>query len=518
MHLERALEYVDAALSNASTKKPKKQDVGDWQKVCKVLQNLEESAAEKGETGLAITLSKPFQRLLKYPLLFQNLLYHTDPSTYEYESTLVMVAEVENIVRSIEDEKIQKEERDKTRDVFARIDGLDKVRQLALPKPSRILVEERSCNAGGPVNASLKLTLSPSPPPVINAKGVRGKSSLKRLSDVLGSGGIGGKKDLWYVVFNDVVLQCQRTGITSVPIAHTATNRVNSLPDMGSKSKYATTRRRNSYTKPRNLYKFIRVSQFVDADSIYSLRCRSKRGPLVTLCSQEKVLCLWKSKCARQVSHFTVLIYITPSVVRSRHHSVNQQPRIVPLPDDDEDDDNDSDDSDKKSKMSFSYWGADKITVQKPVIKGRLGASTRRSSPVASYGRESSANAKFGTRLISADHYPSAHRPGSRKTVNTPVSRRLAVPPTEETPNYAKATITRSAWDSSTKPAVSTGAANGQSNGQRKRNTSLASTSTKATVTPAAPQKILSPVPSEDSGVGLGLYQKVLANDPSLSN
>ena len=36
-----------------------------------------------------------------------------------------MVAEVENIVRSIEDEKIQKEERDKTRDVFARIEGLD---------------------------------------------------------------------------------------------------------------------------------------------------------------------------------------------------------------------------------------------------------------------------------------------------------------------------------------------------------------------------------------------------------
>ena len=33
-----------------------------------------------------------------------------------------MVAEVETIVRSIEDEKIQKEERDKTRDVFARIE------------------------------------------------------------------------------------------------------------------------------------------------------------------------------------------------------------------------------------------------------------------------------------------------------------------------------------------------------------------------------------------------------------
>ena len=30
---------------------------------------------------------------------------------------------------------------------------------------------------------------------------------------------------------------------------------------------------------------------------------------------------------------------------------------------------NDSDDSDRKSKMSFSYWGADKVTLQKPIVK-----------------------------------------------------------------------------------------------------------------------------------------------------
>ena len=84
LHLERALEQVDNALSTAApSKKPKKQDAHEWQKVCKALQKLEEIAMEKGETGLAITLSKPFQRLLKYPLLFQNLLFHTDPSTFE---------------------------------------------------------------------------------------------------------------------------------------------------------------------------------------------------------------------------------------------------------------------------------------------------------------------------------------------------------------------------------------------------------------------------------------------------
>lgn len=50
-----------------------------------------------------------------------------------------MVSEVETIVRSIEDEKIQKEERDKTRDAFARIDGLERDKVcilLTVPKKS----------------------------------------------------------------------------------------------------------------------------------------------------------------------------------------------------------------------------------------------------------------------------------------------------------------------------------------------------------------------------------------------
>lgn len=220
------------------------------------LQELERDASEKGETGLAITLSKPFQRLLKYPLLFQNLLFHTDPSTFEYESTLQMVAEVETIVRSIEDEKIQKEERDKTRDVFARIEGLDKVRQLALPKPSRVLIEERLYTPG--VTGPSKQPSTP-PPVIMNPKAVKGKSSFKRLSDVLHSNGMGGKKDLWLVVFNDVVLQCQRTGTTCLPLVAATNSRTNSLPELQGKSKYATTGRRNAQTRPRNLYKFVKV-------------------------------------------------------------------------------------------------------------------------------------------------------------------------------------------------------------------------------------------------------------------
>lgn len=73
-----------------------------------------------------ISLSKPFQRLLRYPLLFQNLLYHTDPSTKEYEATVNIIQEIESIVRGIEDEKWSQEQLQKTRDVLARIEGLDK--------------------------------------------------------------------------------------------------------------------------------------------------------------------------------------------------------------------------------------------------------------------------------------------------------------------------------------------------------------------------------------------------------
>ena len=181
-----------------STKRPKNMNANEWLKVGACLRRLENDAQDRGETGLAISLSKPFQRLLKYPLLFQNLLFHTDPSTFEYESTLRMVAEVENILRSIEDEKIQKGERDKTRDILARIEGMDKVKQLAAPKSSRVLVEERMLTP-----RDLSDSSTPSSPSV---GAVRGKTSFKRLSDVL-QGGVGGKKDMWLVVFNDVVLR-----------------------------------------------------------------------------------------------------------------------------------------------------------------------------------------------------------------------------------------------------------------------------------------------------------------------
>ncbi|KAI8998521.1 Dbl domain-containing protein [Trametes punicea] len=490
LHLERALEQVDNALSTASaSKKPKKQDADQWLKVCQYLQKLEITASEKGETGLAISLSKPFQRLLKYPLLFQNLLYHTDPSTFEYESTLQMVAEVETIVRSIEDEKIQKEERDKTRDVFARIEGLDKVKQLMVPKPSRVLVEERPLTGVNPFtsgeasNSTGAPKPSTSPPPTSqNPKNVKGKTSFKRLSDVLqaGNGGVGGKKDLWLVVFNDVVLRCQRTGTTSLPLVSATNNsRANSLPELQGKAKYATTGRRSSHTKPRNLYKFIKIETWAIGDVVQ---------PREGVVSMEEVV-----KSRQQV-----------------HSGV--QPRIIPMPDDDEEG-GESDDSDRKSKMSFSYWGADKVTLQKPVVKPKAPAANgaRRPLPGATtaYARESSANAKFGTRLLSTE-VPHAPRPASRRTQATPVNRKVT--PHSDEGHSMKVTVTRDrpTWDSSTRATSTTPVP------KRPRNTSQTSAATRVTTTPATASKNLgSPAPSEDSGIGF--IRTIVNQDPSLN-
>lgn len=146
-HLQRALEHVEEAMLMERAmrgKRIKKDKLSQTVALGRAIAVLEAFAFDHGETGgLAIFICKPFQRLLKYPLLFQNLLFHTDPSTYEFESTVEMVVEVERIVRSIEDEKVSAEERDQVRDTFARIDGISD-RRLLKPQPDRILIEERA--------------------------------------------------------------------------------------------------------------------------------------------------------------------------------------------------------------------------------------------------------------------------------------------------------------------------------------------------------------------------------------
>lgn len=197
----------------------------------------------------------------------------------------------------------------------------------------------------------------------------------------------------------------------------------------------------------------------------------------------------------------------TCSVVRSRaqvHSGI--QPRIMPLPDDEEED-AESDDSDKKSKMSFSYWGADKVTIQKPTIRARQPGnhSSRRggSGGSSSYGRESSANAKFGTRLVSGES-PNSNRPASRRTQGTPTSRR---PLPSEDAQSSRVTVTRPAWDASSRSPLPV-----PGSGKRTRNNSQTSTATR---TPVVKQPLSSPSLSEDSGVGL--YRQMMVQDPTLN-
>ncbi|KAI3602889.1 hypothetical protein WG66_011164 [Moniliophthora roreri] len=454
-HLERALEQVDAALSNVLTKKPHNQGMAEWQKVCSLLQRLEETACEKGESGLTVALCKPFQRLFKYPLLIQNVLFHTNPSTSEYDSMLQVVVEVESIARSIEDEKIEKEERDKTRDVLARIEGLHRVRQLAAPKPSRILIEERQYPS----------TTESSTKGGLPQQGTRGKSSFKRLSDVLSAENmrLGAKKDLWLVAFNDVVLLCQRVGTTSRPLVAAMDSRT---PEVQGRTLYATTGRRYSHTKPRNLYKFIKIETWVIGGV-----ARLREG-----------------------------VVLMEDVVRSRTQVGEAQPRILPTPDDDEDDDSGADsDFSTKARISSSYWGADKVTIQKPPIKPR--ATNARGGGGPNYSRESSANAKFGTRLVSGGHSGTTPRPASRRTAATPTSS-----------NTVNPTGPRPDWNSNTSAATSRRAI-ALPMPKRPRNTSQTSAATRTIGTAA---NISLSIPSEDHGVGL--YRAILNEEDHIGN
>ncbi|CCA66948.1 hypothetical protein PIIN_00786 [Serendipita indica DSM 11827] len=494
LHLERALEQVDTIVNNASILGRSRQpENSDAVKLAKLVQRLEKEAHSRGETNLAISLSKPFQRLLKYPLLFQNLLFHTDPSTFEYESTLEMVSEVETIVRSIEDEKVQQEERDKTRDALARIDGLEKDKVLAVFKPSRLLIEEN------PQPGSWADPATKSPPVVTvsttrESKAVKQKGSFRRISEVLGTkddkSGLGSKRDLWLVVFNDVVLLCQRIGTTTLPLSTTANSRANSLGDGSSKPKYASTnaKRTSSQVRPRNLYRFLKVES-------WTINEKPKPRELVSKEAIER----WRNQQAS--GHLM---------------GSGESPE-------EEGEGNDSDDSDRKSKMSFSYWGADKVTLTKPAAKrvpstnvSRTQLTPKYQAPSSFAGRTPAKESKFGTRLRSPE--PSTDgsvvgsvRPGSRRagaTASPSMQRRQIT----STVDSKLTTGSTTSFVSTARAGATTPSGNASSSApiKRVRNTSVTSGPPRVGNT-----KTLSAVPSEDSGVGM--YRQIIDYDPTFS-
>ena len=137
----------------------------------------------------------------------------------------------------------------------------------------RLLVEERPIVP--PDSFAQTGRQKPAPLSALN-ENVKGETSFRRLGDVLhpGQNSIGRNRGPWLVVFNDVVLQCQTTSITSFPLASSTNSRTNSLPELQAKAKYATTRSGGMHTNPRNLHRFIKVKQ-----KVYS--CENK----LTLCT-----------------------------------------------------------------------------------------------------------------------------------------------------------------------------------------------------------------------------------------
>ena len=249
-HLERAVEQLNNAMEYASDRKqrpPGKKAADQLLRIGVYLLRLEENAAKNGKTGLAMSLAKPFQRLLKYHVMFGRLLFCIDPVTPEYDGALQMVTEVETILGSIEDGRILREEHHRTWDVLGRIDGLDAVRQFVAPKPSRILVEER-------------------------------KPPFKHLSDTLQTAnpdGTGG--EWWFVVFNDVVLRCQRTGAVLLPRWGASYPTTYSTP-----MAWVEATRRRPHSQLGTLYKFLKacfIANTTPRDFIDELY-RSRHGML----------------------------------------------------------------------------------------------------------------------------------------------------------------------------------------------------------------------------------------------
>lgn len=90
---------------------------------------------------------------------------------------------------------------------------------------------------------------------------------------------------------------------------------------------------------------------------------------------------------------------------------------------DTDDEDNDSDESDRKSKMSFSYWGADKITVD-PVASAKARAaavrsSTRKGSPLATppYTRTEVSNTQANSILSGGISFAVIYSPLRRRNL-----------------------------------------------------------------------------------------------------
>lgn len=91
--------------------------------------------------------------LMKLPLLMSMLLYHTDAETIEYERTRDFALGMDSLVQTIENQKVDQDEREKVRDVVARIESIrDQVRRSVISSLKFVCIDaphhSDSCHLG----------------------------------------------------------------------------------------------------------------------------------------------------------------------------------------------------------------------------------------------------------------------------------------------------------------------------------------------------------------------------------
>ncbi|CAI2162348.1 13708_t:CDS:2 [Funneliformis geosporum] len=144
---------------------------------------------------LTTYLLKPFQRLLKYPLLITNLLKCTDKDSFDFNKTVSLKSKLDEVLSNVEEQKRSHDNMERLRELETRIHGLGSFR-LAINN-RQLLREVPACQNLSELKKqpSFRKSLTVTSAPM---------SSSKRHS----------VRNLYALECNDIVLLAERTGIT----------------------------------------------------------------------------------------------------------------------------------------------------------------------------------------------------------------------------------------------------------------------------------------------------------------
>ena len=137
---------------------------------------------------------------------------------------------------------------------------------LMIPRTNRILISEKAMWAAHAPGISAARRTFSDPGGDLETSGdaqadaAYTRKSLRRLSDLVGgesnkrkqlkTPSIGSKRDVWQIAFTDVMIRCQRVGVTKLPLGTAQLARVNQKGV-------------SIMARERNLYKFLKVDHWV---------------------------------------------------------------------------------------------------------------------------------------------------------------------------------------------------------------------------------------------------------------